>query len=231
MFIGVDRLFFDPAFRELCRANSWGGYGRCWACPPDAGDIRQLIEEAKSCGRAIVFQTVASLEDSYDFEGMTQAAHDHNVLASRLPAWAGEQGAAPGWCWEPGAAVDIGTTTTAACLFSPTGDVLAQAAGPNPQSPWVADVISRLDAARKGEDNALAQAVREGVGSLLLSMTQGAADLLLHSGRACSGGCGPVYGYAGPGGSSGPCSGGRGQACVPHIWGTRPRRVSAAAAW
>lgn len=53
VFIGVDRLFFDPAFRELCRANSWGSYGRCWACPPDAGDIRQLIEEAKRGRRAM----------------------------------------------------------------------------------------------------------------------------------------------------------------------------------
>lgn len=53
VFIGVDRLFFDPAFRELCRANSWGSYGRCWACPPDAGDIRRLIEEAKRGRRAM----------------------------------------------------------------------------------------------------------------------------------------------------------------------------------
>ena len=39
--------------RELCRANSWGSYGRCWACPPDAGDIRRLIEEAKRGRRAM----------------------------------------------------------------------------------------------------------------------------------------------------------------------------------
>ena len=48
VLIGVDRLFFDPAFRELCPANSWGSYGRCWA-----GDIRQLIEEAKRGRRAM----------------------------------------------------------------------------------------------------------------------------------------------------------------------------------
>ena len=53
-------------------------------CPPDAGDIDELIAEAGSYRRALVYQTVGKLEDSYDFEGMMEAARVHGELSRRL---------------------------------------------------------------------------------------------------------------------------------------------------
>ncbi|MCI9224850.1 MAG: DUF4445 domain-containing protein [Acutalibacter sp.] len=70
-----------------------------------------------------------------------------------------------------GAAVDVGTTTLAACLYGADGERLAQAGGPNPQHSWGADVISRVEAALKGEGPALAGAVREGIGELLRELS------------------------------------------------------------
>ena len=49
-------------------------------CPPDAGDIEELISALRSYGYMLVYQTVGELEDSYDFEGMMNAAARHRDL-------------------------------------------------------------------------------------------------------------------------------------------------------
>ena len=82
--IGVDQVVFDPGFRTLCEQNSCGNYGQCWMCPPDAGDIHQLIEQARSYEKILVYQLVGQLEDSYDFEGMMEAARRHGELSLAL---------------------------------------------------------------------------------------------------------------------------------------------------
>ncbi len=84
--VPVSEIHFDPAFRELCVSNACGNYGRCWMCPPDAGDIHDLIAKAKTFDKAIVYQTIGTLEDSYDFEGMMEAADVHNRLARAVKA-------------------------------------------------------------------------------------------------------------------------------------------------
>lgn len=84
----VSNIRFDRAFRAMCESNACGNYGRCWTCPPDAGDIDQLIETAKGYDYALVYQTVGELEDSYDFEGMMEAGGLHNNLVMSVCAWA-----------------------------------------------------------------------------------------------------------------------------------------------
>ncbi len=89
--IGLESFTFDPAFREMCKENLCGNYGLCWTCPPDAGDISQLIAEAKTYNWGLVYQTVSKLEDSYDFEGMMEAGRLHNKLAQEIADWAAGQ--------------------------------------------------------------------------------------------------------------------------------------------
>ncbi|MFI3169692.1 MAG: DUF2284 domain-containing protein [Faecalibacterium sp.] len=84
--VNVADIHFDPAFRELCVSNACGNYGKCWMCPPDAGDIHELIARAKTFDKALVYQTIGTLEDSYDFEGMMEAADVHNQLARKALA-------------------------------------------------------------------------------------------------------------------------------------------------
>lgn len=45
------------------------------------------MNEAKSYQKALVYQTVGTLEDSYDFEGMMEAARLHNELSRALAKW------------------------------------------------------------------------------------------------------------------------------------------------
>lgn len=80
----VAQVSFEPAFRDACASNACGNYGRCWTCPPDVGEIHDLIAQAQTYDQVLVYQTVGQLEDSYDFEGMMEAAKRHNQLYMRL---------------------------------------------------------------------------------------------------------------------------------------------------
>ena len=66
-------IVLDTAFRAMCESNSCGMYGKCYMCPPDVGDIDELMAEVGKYDYALVYQTVTELEDSYDFEGMIEA--------------------------------------------------------------------------------------------------------------------------------------------------------------
>ena len=85
--IAQQQIVMSPVFREICESNGCGNYGKCWMCPPDAGDIDALMNEAQSYQKALVYQTVGKLEDSYDFEGMMEAARLHNELSRALAKW------------------------------------------------------------------------------------------------------------------------------------------------
>lgn len=85
--IPVEKLTFDLIFRKMCEANSCGNYGKCWMCPPAAGNAEDLISEAKTYDYVLVYQTVGELEDSYDWEGMMEAAAKQNALAQELSSF------------------------------------------------------------------------------------------------------------------------------------------------
>lgn len=53
-------------------------------CPPDVGDIDVLMSQIKRYDYALVYQTVSALEDSFDFEGMTEAKKCTMPIAQKL---------------------------------------------------------------------------------------------------------------------------------------------------
>ncbi len=82
--VPVEELVLDTVFRDICESNGCGLYGKCWMCPPDIGAIEDLMAELKTYRKAVVYQTVGQLEDSFDFEGMQEAKAAHNVLSRGL---------------------------------------------------------------------------------------------------------------------------------------------------
>ena len=82
--IPVESIETDASFRAMCASNVCGNYGRNWMCPPDAGDIQDLMAAIRTYSYALVYQTVSELEDSYDFEGMMDAGVAHNKLMIAL---------------------------------------------------------------------------------------------------------------------------------------------------
>ena len=82
--ISASDIKTDKMFRDLCEANACGMYGKCYMCPPDIGDIEVLMAKLRDYSTALVYQTVTALEDSFDFEGMTEARIEANRIAQKL---------------------------------------------------------------------------------------------------------------------------------------------------
>ncbi len=89
------RLEAKESVRESCLQNACGKSGRCWTCPPHVGEFEALASRLLSYPGVVVVQSVAPLEDSWDFEGMVEAARAHNnrkgdlgrLVVERSPAW------------------------------------------------------------------------------------------------------------------------------------------------
>ena len=89
--IVTEKLTFSDEFLPLCEQNRCGRYGRNYTCPPHIGEIHELIAKVKNFDTAIIWQTVANLEDSYDFEGMMEAQNRHNGATVRMAKIATEE--------------------------------------------------------------------------------------------------------------------------------------------
>ncbi|HSK68672.1 MAG TPA: DUF2284 domain-containing protein [Candidatus Limnocylindria bacterium] len=79
-------LALDASFRDACAQNACGTYGRCWMCPPDVGGIHELMARVREYPHAVLYQTVAALADSFDWEGMQEAGAEHLRVSRRLDA-------------------------------------------------------------------------------------------------------------------------------------------------
>ena len=82
--ISTSEIKLDRAFRDMCASNACGVYGKCYMCPPDVGDIDELMAEVANYDYALVYQTVSELEDSFDFEGMVDAKKRTYPLAQSM---------------------------------------------------------------------------------------------------------------------------------------------------
>ena len=82
--INVSEISFEPSLLELCKMNSCGNYGRNYTCPPLVGDINNLTKQVKQYDKALVFQKIYSLSDSFDIEGMENSRIDFRELTHQL---------------------------------------------------------------------------------------------------------------------------------------------------
>ncbi|MDI9506246.1 MAG: DUF2284 domain-containing protein [Clostridiales bacterium] len=79
-----DRVVVHPSFREICEKNSCGQYGKCYMCPPFVGEIGDLMDRVRGFPYGLLYQTISSIEDSFDFEGMQAASRAHVQMSQRL---------------------------------------------------------------------------------------------------------------------------------------------------
>lgn len=82
--IPAEKIVLDPQFRDICRRNSCGRYGRCYMCPPDLGEMEDLMAKVRAYPQALVYQSVWPLEDPFDFEGMMEGGAGHQKLSAKL---------------------------------------------------------------------------------------------------------------------------------------------------
>lgn len=75
--LDMSTLKSKPEVRDMCTVNKCASYGKKWGCPPGCGSIEQCQEMMGGYTMGILVQTVGELEDSWDFEGIAQAAATH----------------------------------------------------------------------------------------------------------------------------------------------------------
>lgn len=84
--IDADHVVLNAAFYDICKSNGCGNFGQCWMCPPDTGDIHELMDKVRSYQHGLLYQTIGELEDSFDIEGMSEAGKEHARTSQRIEA-------------------------------------------------------------------------------------------------------------------------------------------------
>lgn len=83
-YLPAEAIVTDPVFRRICEGNACGKFGRCYMCPPDIGPVEELMARVKSYPHAVLYQSIGTIEDSFDFEGMMEVGHAHCMLSQRI---------------------------------------------------------------------------------------------------------------------------------------------------
>lgn len=91
ILVNPEKIPFSGEVRAACEANLCGRYGKCWTCPPGAGDWQALREEYRGYPKALIFSTCHPLEDSFDLEGMDEGRVAHDLLDKAVLAFAKER--------------------------------------------------------------------------------------------------------------------------------------------
>ena len=82
--LNMEALKFLPAVRDMCSADKCQAYDKKWSCPPACGTLEECAERVKGYTAGVLVQTTAELEDSFDFEGMADAAKKHGEMFMQL---------------------------------------------------------------------------------------------------------------------------------------------------
>ncbi|MCL2321086.1 MAG: DUF2284 domain-containing protein [Oscillospiraceae bacterium] len=82
--IPVQKLVFSPELRILCEKNACGRFAKNYTCPPLIGKVDELIQKLQSFSRAIIWQNIYKLEDSFDYEGMMEGQRKHNAMTHEI---------------------------------------------------------------------------------------------------------------------------------------------------
>ena len=152
-----------------------GGHGKCGKCKVKAegmlselcdAEKKHLTEPEIESGIRLACKTFI-LGDCH-VQTLEKSSTDSKILAD---------GTMSDFTLNPafssyGAAIDIGTTTIAASLYNTSGTILAQSSMLNPQSVFGADVVSRIEAALKGENNALAQSIAKALDETICDLAK-----------------------------------------------------------
>ena len=74
--IDLKKVEYHADLRDMCEMNTCGRYGKTWNCPPVIGSYEKLSSQCKSFSAGLLFSFVSEIEDSFDFEGMSEAGSE-----------------------------------------------------------------------------------------------------------------------------------------------------------
>ena len=125
-----------------------GGHGTCGKCKVLVDGVEQL-----ACQTVVDRDMTVTLQEKTDRTNVLEAGLD--ITVPMTPVQSGYL-----------LAFDIGTTTVVGYLLDEQGRELASSSMLNPQEPFGADVISRIQLALNGETDAMTACIREGLSKL-----------------------------------------------------------------
>jgi predicted metal-binding protein len=82
--INTSDIQFSETFRDRCKQNTCGHYGTNWMCPPAIKSFEECNAEIMECSGGFLFQSIYTLEDSFDFDGMVKAQEIHEKTFRRI---------------------------------------------------------------------------------------------------------------------------------------------------
>jgi len=83
-FIDTAQLQFSEEVRKMCESNICQRYDKTWACPPAIGTVEECKARCLMYKKMLLFSVKYDLEDSFDFEGMTEGMNDFKKVARKL---------------------------------------------------------------------------------------------------------------------------------------------------
>lgn len=86
-FLPAEQVPFSEKVREICRREC-PRYGKSWSCPPAVGTVESCQKQALGYQKALVFTTVAAVEDPENFEQMLSTSREHQQTARKVKALA-----------------------------------------------------------------------------------------------------------------------------------------------
>ena len=84
--VNVADVNFSHEVRKMCEADVCRKYGRTWACPPAVGTIEECRDKCRRYRTLLLFSRKREIEDSFDFEGMEEAAREFKRAARKFEA-------------------------------------------------------------------------------------------------------------------------------------------------
>jgi predicted metal-binding protein len=83
--IPQEKIVLSSEFRKICEGNGCGMYNKTWMCSTaHIGDIDTLMDKVRSYKWALWYQLIGEIEDSYDFEGMTEVGNRFIAMCQRV---------------------------------------------------------------------------------------------------------------------------------------------------
>jgi len=75
--LDISTLEFMQEVRDMCNAEQCKNYDKSWSCPPACAPLEEIRERAKGYTSGILVQTVGTIEDSLDWDGMMVVGAHH----------------------------------------------------------------------------------------------------------------------------------------------------------
>lgn len=82
--VDIASLQYYPEIRRICEGNTCRGYGASWACPPAVGTLEECKQRVEQYSNMLLFTGRFEIEDSFDFEGMTDSMFRFKKMVEQL---------------------------------------------------------------------------------------------------------------------------------------------------